>query len=557
MKRRARAVTTLITLLLMLISLIFGAIISYLWVLAPFSDMPQNATWVIVEEVDFPLADANHINVTLHNLLNSVSDVNITTIRISVEATSAQYFVTASTPLMPYLLARGNSTTFNCETNWGDFEGQVVRVEPVVTNASIVSKLVVVPKVELTLTPEFNADETVNSFNLSVANAADSVTNVTLTSILFSTTLASETINQTTPSLPYVVAPGENITFVCTAYWGSMLGRNATIEIATAEGFAPTNTTSELPGASLYVNDVVFGNQDSSYFNLSIGNFLGSTTAAVLSQVNLTLSNGTVITPSTLPALNTPFPVLVGPNSTTNIRVEWNWTSYRNQSVTVSTYTKQGITVPSVSAVTPPNIVWNVTGIDFDLADTSRFSVNFTNFPVSIQAINVTEVSVNGTASGIAPLILNPGEQGTLGCVFNWTSFIDQNANVTVRVTYDSNELAISTIVKVPFLDIVNVTFGSFDLGNPYVNVTVQNSQYSDVNATLFNIFVQSGNASYQVQGNLTQPPIYQGYQLLPGQIQSVICPFFWDPYRSTYVTITLETVNGIRASRTVFVPSS
>ena len=83
MFKNVKAVSTLWLILSILISLIVGGLISYVWVMASYYNMPENTTLLIVTHVFFSAANARCFNVTVLNPSNSVSDVNLSLIHIS------------------------------------------------------------------------------------------------------------------------------------------------------------------------------------------------------------------------------------------------------------------------------------------------------------------------------------------------------------------------------------------------------------------------------------------------------------------------------------------
>ena len=80
-----KAVSTLTVIVLMLCSAVFGALVSYLWVMSGYYNMPENTTLLIVEDVVFPISNARYFNATILNPSNSASDATITAICLSIE----------------------------------------------------------------------------------------------------------------------------------------------------------------------------------------------------------------------------------------------------------------------------------------------------------------------------------------------------------------------------------------------------------------------------------------------------------------------------------------
>jgi hypothetical protein len=146
------------------------------------------------------------------------------------------------------------------------------------------------------------------------------------------------------------------------------------------------------------------------------------------------------------------------------------------------------------------------------------------------------------------------GGQATFACEFNWSSFVGQNANITAQVTYGlNNSLLLLFQTSVPYFRISNVTFADFPLGNPYMNVTVGNSVFSEANATITQIFIQTQNGTQPIDGTISYPKISpQGYPLAAGTEQTITCPWDWSQHVGTNVTVVVQTADGFQASTTL-----
>ena len=177
-----KAVSTFILIILILCSAVFGALVSYLWVMANYYNMPDT-TLLIVTNAVFPgppTINLTYFNVTILNPSNSISDVNITAIRLSVEGRDESYDINETEPEpLPFLIRRGTEQTFKCKKNWSNFAGEIVRIEPVAVNASTKSYSYATTRVKLNLTPTFDESQSVEYFNLTMENSAESIINLT------------------------------------------------------------------------------------------------------------------------------------------------------------------------------------------------------------------------------------------------------------------------------------------------------------------------------------------------------------------------------------------
>jgi hypothetical protein len=331
-----------------------------------------------------------------------------------------------------------------------------------------------------------------------------------------------------------------------------MIGQNATITVKTAEGFQQTYVTGNILGAFIYINEIKFDYTDTTYFNVTVTSLRDSTATATLDSVNLTLPDKTTIKLDTIPSLNI-IPIPVPPNQSLTLKCLWDWNAHRDEMITVNVYTKQGFDVPGRTAVTPSAVVWNVDDVKFDLDDLERFSVNITNKPCSLYGINVTKVELNQNMTTISSTLIAAGGQATLICGFNWSSFVGGNVTITVHAVYGGNESLASYSLTLPYLKMVNTTFSNFELGNPYVNITIYHSQFSRLNATITQVFVRTSNETFAVDGTITNPRISPtGYRLSSGMEVTMVCPWDWSPYLGKDVTVVAQTADGLQVSMTL-----
>jgi hypothetical protein len=533
--------------LLILASLIIGALISYMWVMAAFWNMPQNVTTMVVEDVAFPSNDFTYFNVTVINPSNSISDLNLTAFKVIDEAANKTYDVPSTDPSVPFNMTIGTRQTFTCYQNWGDFAGESVRIQPVAGSTSVLSKEYIPPQAKLVISG-FNASENIQHFNLTVQNHPLSLMNLTISEI----TVGGVPVTNTTPALPLILSKGEGQIFQVERNWGTLTGQNVTILVRTAEGLGQTYVTPTILGAYVYVDGINFDYTNSTYFNVTVRSAPESTTETTLSTLNLILSNGTTISPMTNPVLYA-LPIKLPSNSSQLITCFWDWTTLRNQSFTVQVLTKEGFSVQNKTTTTPSSILWNLGNIVFDVGDLQHFNVSVTNMFASLQAINITEVYFNQTSTTITPIVVAPGSQYTIQCTYNWTDFVGSSIGITVHATYDAGQVSISQTTKLPYFGIADASNSNFTAGNPYLIITVYDSQYSKTNVTIVQISVNAENSTFVLDGTITSPRIgTQGYQITPAGEVTFTCPWDWSPYLSKDVTVFVTASDGSQVSRTL-----
>jgi hypothetical protein len=312
--------------------------------------------------------------------------------------------------------------------------------------------------------------------------------------------LFSETMI-TTPALPSEnMVPGGMNFYRCNKNWTNFMGQNVTIKVKTAQGYEATYKTETLPTVILEISDVKFTTTTTKGFNITVKSSEDSTANAMISKINLTLQGEAPIRlTGVVPFLNTIFSMVEANRSSTFI-CSWNWTQYRDRNVTIDVYTSGEIKASSGMVKTPSAFVWNVTDVKLDLDDMEHFSVNIKNFATSLADINVTRIQLNQTNVSMNWATLNPDEQKTVECTFNWSSFRGKNVTLTV---FTKNGLNVSRLVSIPSVqlriledlfifgdmkDLYNVTLPAL---LPYFNVTLSNSLNSLQNLTITRIVLE------------------------------------------------------------------
>jgi hypothetical protein len=539
-KKDVKAVSTILFILMIFVSLIIGGLIAYLWVLSGYYNMPVNSLSLSVENVVFSQYDFTQFNATVLNPSNSVSDLNITGFQVTDQSQNETFLVDTVEPTLPFLLRIGTKQGFKCLKNWSDFAGDTVIVAPVVSTTATVQSLPhVTPMVRL-LVSGFSTAEDVNHFNLTVQNSLQSVMNLTLTDIkVFALSVNS------TPSLPAVLTPGQQQVFRCSSSWIDQGGQNLTITVFTDVGFEKVYQTSTIHTASLDIYSVYFDDTNAGYFNITVENPPSSTASATLSGVNVTLADNTTLALESVPTLSTSL-VSVAPNGTQSIRCLWDWSTHRNEQVAVQAFTKEGFTVQNMTVTTPSAVIWSVKDVQFDLDHLDYFLINVTNAPVSLGGINITEVDFNQNATSMTPVVISPANSSIVICSFNWTAFVGANVIVTAHAVYGQNETTASQNMALPYLKVSNASFSDFPSGNPYVNLTVFDSQYSRFSDNVTQISVSTNSATSLIDGTLAAPRIgSNGYPLAIGTEVTFVCPWDWTPYVGQNVTFTVRTALG------------
>lgn len=541
MKRQTLAVSTILTVILILIAAIVGALVAYMWTMAPFYLEPENAVDLIVTDTNFPVNNAGYFNVTVMNPSHSVSAANITDIYITAPGFN-RTSVTDSNPELPFVLDRGTTQTINCSLLWGDLAGKLVTVHVATTNNTGAERSVQTQDVRLGLNTFFNASQSINYFNISVTSISSPI-NLSLSRVLFDFyPLNNTNLNTTLP----VIKQGQTIGLTCYVRWEGFV--NPLIRVETTEGYAAEKQADARGTVSLQVTEAAFNDTNANEVDVTLFNSPESAVGIDISNIILTHGNITYAISGNLS--NPALPMSVNKNQTVVFACTWPWSDSANRDIDimVNANTTQGFVSVSKSVRTPPRVAANMTAVNFDLDNTGIFTINVTNLQYSLDTVNVTSIDLNQTVVGTSPILLIPGQQATISCTFNWSAFVGQNARITFHVNSSSNAFPNFYDTYVPYLKVTNADFSAFSENNLYANVTVRNSEFSKVNATITGVQVRTDNATFLIAGAT-------GYEIDVGSEGAIVCPWNWKPYRTQNVIITVYTADGTQASATFEIP--
>jgi len=271
----------------------------------------------------------------------------------------------------------------------------------------------------------------------------------------------------------------------------------------------------------------------------------------------ITVATETLKSENVTPSL----PQGLNPNSSVTLKCSWNWTNYQNTSVRVAVRTLQGY-MNYTTAATPLPVTLEITKVDFNIANTTRFEVTVRNNGVSPTYLNLTRITVamenqtirewnveNGTeVNPHLPYTLNKNSSETFVCPWNWTEHRDKNVTIVVY-TLQGFTAQYSQITPAPiFLEIVEVNFDPRDTTS--FNVTVKNSEFSTMNANITEITVTVNGISGNITGVV--PSLQGGIILSPKTNQTFTCFWNWSSYSGRNATIVVQTQEGYSASDSV-----
>jgi len=135
-----KGISKLIFILLLLVSFIVGALLSYIWTMGYYASLefhlPSQKN-ITIENVEFfSVENVTFFNVTiLHPSYSPSTDVEIKQITVSTDD-GLLHSPTATDPQLPQPLARGSSLTVKSFWNWANYTGQTVNVIAFVADGS-------------------------------------------------------------------------------------------------------------------------------------------------------------------------------------------------------------------------------------------------------------------------------------------------------------------------------------------------------------------------------------------------------------------------------------
>jgi hypothetical protein len=552
-----KAVSVIIIIILLLCAVVFGALLSYLWVMSNFYLEPGKASLAITN-VDFSPDHADYFFVTVLNPSNSPSSTNITGISYTVSGSSQVYQVINTTPeTLPIPLGIATNTTIKCLSNWGNFAGNTITVHVSALNASGAVASVDTNYVKMGLQVDFNPNVSCQQFDATIINNGDSAINLTLTKI-YVDGLPVDTANVTIAGLNLPI--GKPVSLQCTYDWENFVNPNVVVQ--TLEGYYANATAKTSASVLLSIPSVAFNetNPGANEMSITVSNANVSSTAVGIKDIALTYDNGTkeyhINGSSTNPSF-APYYTLGINKTVTFDHCIWPWGNYRNQTITVTVNVTQGFTPVTKTVKTPQQIVYNLTDLNFYLNDTNHFLAKITNMPVSIGNATVTHIMVNGTDTSFTSQTIPIGEEVVFNCTFDWSNYRGKNANITAQLS-NGEEISENVALPVVNLKLLKVNFAKSTEGIPYINVTAMNSIFSNRTVNITQIILNVGNSTYALDGTLTIPKLIpNGYILNIGLNMTIVCPWNWGLYSMENLTVTVQTKEGFSASQTLQIPAS
>ena len=548
--REMRAVSTLVMILLVLCSLIVGALLSYMWVMSGYY-YEASGTDLIITEALFPPDHADYFNVTIMNPTHSAS-TNITDIYMTSEDNVTAQTVTDTYPdVFPISIERATSKTIKCLKNWSEFAGKSITVHVFTSDNTGTSKTVDTQPVKLEITTDINPTISLKRFNVTVRNPVGSARNLTLARVLVNRV----SVQNTTLTLPSNLSVAGTVTIECTYNLEDL--EEPVIRVETEEGYYAEVATNIVAKLEWYVTEVLFNEENPTDMNVTIFNPNTSTIHVDICNITLVYGNTTSYINGNL--TNPPFAPYYRLNSSETVTFSnctWDWGSYRNQNVTVNVHTLQESAPASLTVGTPGPTNLRIAALNFNLSDTGHFTMNVSNAKSSAEAITPTWISLNGNNASFTSQVIPVGETRQFSCTFDWSSL--RGATATVNVSSASG-LYSSRSVTLPSVDLTisdTIDFNETAEGFLYVNVTITNSAFSTRSVTITEITFTTPNSTDTINGT-TPRLVPNGYPLAINAKVALICPWYWQDYYDQTLTVTVKTAEEFSATRTFQTPAS
>jgi len=554
----AKAVSAIIIILLMILSAILGGIISYMFTIPQFTDLPEGTTLTITD-VYFDKYNAAWFKVGVLNPSYSPSNATITRITVSLKGQSALYDVIEAEPSIQdgIVVQKGQLINIICSkvqidsenVTWGRFAGdhggETVIVSVFSSDAPAANKEKRLPLVKLYVTPYFYPRISFKNFSLSLAMAAGSEINLTVNWIDIP---GIDDIVLKSPTLPYEVTE-TSVSFNFTGNWHGL--KKANVMIETNEGY---RFIKELELQQVYprIEKVTFNEDYTDHFNVTIFNLAETNNYVNVTMITCTPENETTIT-------NNYF-VGVEANQSSVFKFDWNWTETRGKKIEVKAYMLQEIEI-NFTTITPPPIIVKILNENetFNLQDKTHFNITLQNHASSLDSINITKIVVAETGELIDGTMANPQlPYGLLNssstqvfyCNMNWSSRAGGNLTLTVYVlankTAEEYVFNFTFTLPVAELNITEVTTAEFGVAK-YLNITIESLSYS-----LWNLTVSKVTIMLQNQTVLAEDIVPENQTIIkPCEIAILLCQFDWEAYPDTDVVITVTTKEGVEATTT------
>jgi hypothetical protein len=558
-----KAVSTLILILLIAVAAIIGGLVTYMFTIAAFVDIPEGTT-VTITNIYLDKQDASSFKIGVLNPSFSPANATITRIAVGLKGASELYDIVETDPAIEngIIIPKGESLNITCfevqkdgaNVTWGkvagDFAGESIIVYLFSSDAQAANMETILPYAKIDISETvFDSSVSFGEFNATLMNDNSEI-NLTINQMIVSGIELTE--NNVSPNLPVDIGINESIHFAFNASWYPIMSTNTSLTVYTSEGYVFSQNL-QLPGVFVGIQNVAFDKDATDYFNVTIYNLEQSANYANVTEIVGTLENETTIEQD-YPSIG------ITPNSTETFKFNWTWKEYRGKNIDFTAYLLQDFETAPFTGTTPASIIVKVLNENetFDLKDKEHFNITVQNHGSSLEAINVTGIAVKETGEVINGTMANPklpygpiepraAEQFNCG-ITNWTNYAGESLTLTVYVVASETleEQSFEFVFTLPAaeLNITGVT--RTEMGaTKYLNITARALDYSVWNLTISEIKITLQNQSVVLEQTFFKDQII----ITPSSEAILLCAYDWIEYPPENITITVITAEGIEAS--------
>ncbi|MGQ9551136.1 MAG: hypothetical protein ACUVUE_01790 [Candidatus Bathycorpusculaceae bacterium] len=559
-----KGASILVFIILLVISAVIAGLITYMFTIAPFIQVPEGAA-ISITDVYIDRENASSFVIGVLNPSYSPASATITRIAISLKGGSQLYDITQTEPEIGngIVLSRDMALNITCfavkrdgkSVKWGEvageFAGETITVHVFSPDALAANIERTLPNIKLDLSKaDFDPEASFKTFNITVKNPNSDI-NLTISEI--SVPGIDLTENDIAPKLPKTVATNETVHFACNGNWYEL--ENATVMVSTKEGYIFSKNFT-LKKAYAKIQNVIFDEDDTDHFNVKVSNLAESANYVNVTRISATIENGTIIQRD-YSAIG------IMPNATSTFKFNWPWREYREKNITVTVHLLQDFETENYTAKTPPPIIIKVLNPNeaFNLKDQEHFNITLQNHPASIEAVNITQI-IAKTIGGVMEVInateaeprlpygpVEPGQIVSLYCRINkWTAKAGRNMTLTVYVisTEEMEEYSSDFVFLLPTaeIDITNVTHTTVN-DTKYLNIAVENSEYSIWNMAISKVIIIFENQYEPLEYTFPKNQLV----IKPDSEVFLLCAFDWEARVGERITVTVSTSEGVEAS--------
>lgn len=557
-----KAISRIFLILLLIISAIIGALLSYLWVVGYYESLeyrnPETPS-ITISSATFNPQDTTYFNLTVLYPTYSTSKEPAKITKIGVLTEDGVFHnVTNVNPSLPQEFPKGESARFDCFWNWANYTGQAIEISVFVEDGSGPNRKYETPLVDLQITDvRFNSTISVSHFNMTLKNSESSLAHVNVTRI----TANSENVVTRDPhTLPFSLHSGDSVLLMGSWDWTAYQGKNISITVHTLQGYVayypkPPNRTALPSPVVIEITDVLFDVTNTTYFDVTVENSEDSPTYVTLSNITVAVENESFSDIPVIPPLSLPYRLV--PKTGVTFKCSWNWTDYREKNVTVAVHTLQGFTESTIQATTP-RVILRITDILFNITDTSHFNVTIENSEFSLEEfVNITRITVRNEIPENLTVAAPPSldyalyvdKAVTFKCNWDWTSHWNEDVTITIY-SLQGYSASLTEATPAPLV-ISDALFNA--AVTDYFNLTVGNHEFSPSYVLVTSIAVTLQNET--VQDVTVVAPTGLPYVLHPTGSVTFKCSWDWSDHRGEAVTITVHTAEGYKASHTRTLP--